>query len=147
MDRVSTALDELGREIGVDVVDGKLIIPFDDFYECFILPAPGRAEVVIETALMMVAAADQGAVLRKAMGLNVDPSLVADGVLFLDRETEVLMLRAKHRPGANGGKGLGEAVAVFVEAARTILARIVETGGRQAEASGTQEPHLTRIRA
>jgi hypothetical protein len=129
---VAQALDDLGREIGVEVSNGALIIPFDDFQDCFLRPGPDGAQVVLETALLMTSAERQADILRKAMRLNIDPARVADGALFLDREESVLMLCAKKRVGPDGAKGLGEATAVFIEAARNILDKLLAPDERKA---------------
>lgn len=128
---VARALEQLGREIGVDVVGKSLIVPFDDLYECVLQPAREHARVVMESALFIVPAERRSAIFRRALSLNADPSMVAGGTIYLDRETSVLMMRAEASVGAEGGVGLGRAVAGFIEAARIFLEKIASGADSQ----------------
>jgi hypothetical protein len=143
---VEQALEDLGREIGIEVADGTLIVPFDDFQECFLRPDRDGEGVVLECALAMVYPANQDDILRKALLLNVDPSRVGDGVLFFDRAEAVLMLRAKRRLGPDGAKGLGDAVSVFIDAARDILEALSASGEAGPSAPTGDALHVPMIR-
>jgi hypothetical protein len=134
-DFVLRALEKLGREIGVGVVDGNLIFPFDDFFECVLTPSHEGARVVMEAPLLIVPESRRNAIFRKAMRLNIDPALVADGALYLDRETSALVLRAEAHVGAESGDGLSRRAAGFIEAARHVLEEVASNDGAASERS------------
>ncbi len=131
-DRVTRTLEDLGKELGAAFVNHSLIIPFDGFYECVLTPARGAGRVVMEAPLLIVAGSSRSDLLRRAMRLNADPSQVAGGILYLDRETDALVMRAETPIGAEGGAGLSQAVANFIETARRFLERSAAGDAREA---------------
>lgn len=124
MDLVQRALEEFGREIGAEIVDGEMIVPFNGFFDCTLRADREGDVVVLETALTLIPDERRDATLRKAMLLDIDPAQVADGVLFLDAEDSVLTLRTKKKVGTDGARALKEAFETVQNAAHFILAEI-----------------------
>ncbi len=121
---VAQAIAQLGRELGAQADGETLIVPFDDLHECVVQPAREGAQVVIESALLIVFEESRDAIIRSVMRCNADPSRVAGGTVYLDRATSALVLRAETPVGPDGGEGLGRAVAGFIEHARRVLGEI-----------------------
>jgi hypothetical protein len=139
-DHILRSLELLGRDIGVDVDGGILIIPFDDLYECFVSPARENDRVVMEVALMVIPQQSRGAAVRWALTLNAEPARTANGALFLDRESSVLMLRTYATVAADGAEGLGNVAATLITAARDLLRQLVGVVSAAPEERPRPEP-------
>ncbi|MGJ0509154.1 MAG: CesT family type III secretion system chaperone [Methylocystis sp.] len=127
-DGAKDALGRLSKELGLELADGALFIPFDEFFECILSPSAG-GRISMEIALIMVEGDRGGNISRQALKLNADPSVTADGSISLDPTGSVLTLKAFTAADPRNPDALGNAVAQFIEAARGLIETLTGEGG------------------
>jgi hypothetical protein len=121
------ALERLSKAFGLELADGALFVPFDDFYECVVSPA-ADGRLAMEIALIMVESGNSESILRDALRLNANPSATAGGSISLDLSGSVLTLKAFTAADPRNPDAVGETIARLIEAGRGLIDRLAAAG-------------------